>query len=73
MPKLSPSASKAAKQSRMKEEMGKFKRGTLHSGSRTGPVVKSREQAIAISLSEVGLSKNKRKSTRSSGRKSGRR
>lgn len=35
--------------------MGEFKRGTLHSGS--GAKVKSREQAIAIGMSEAGLSK----------------
>ena len=29
-----------------------FKTGTLHSGSPTGPKVKSRKQAIAIALSE---------------------
>lgn len=40
-------------------EMHKFKTGTLHSGSKSGPIVKSRKQAIAISLSEAGLSKNK--------------
>ena len=35
-----------------KEVMGKFKRGKLHSGSKTGPVVHNRKQAIAIMLSE---------------------
>lgn len=35
-----------------KEVMGKFKRGTLRSGSKTGKKVKSRKQAIAIMLSE---------------------
>ena len=34
------------------EVMGKFKRGTLHSGSKHGPKVKSREQAVAIMMSE---------------------
>jgi hypothetical protein len=29
-----------------------FKGGKLHSGSKTGPVVKNRSQAIAIGLSE---------------------
>lgn len=32
--------------------MGKFKRGQLHSGSKSGPKVKSRQQAIAIMMSE---------------------
>jgi hypothetical protein len=32
--------------------MPKFKRGDLHSGSKSGPKVKSRTQAIAIMLSE---------------------
>ncbi len=33
--------------------MHEFKAGTLHSGSKKGPTVKSREQAIAIGLSEA--------------------
>ena len=32
--------------------MHKFKQGTLHSGSKKGPVVKNRKQAVAIMLSE---------------------
>jgi hypothetical protein len=32
--------------------MTKFKAGKLHSGSKGGPTVKSRQQAIAIMLSE---------------------
>lgn len=32
--------------------MHKFKEGTLHSGSKKGPKVKSRKQAVAIMLSE---------------------
>lgn len=32
--------------------MHKYKRGELHSGSKEGPKVKSRKQAIAIMLSE---------------------
>jgi hypothetical protein len=39
--------------------MGEFKRGKLHSGSKTGPKVKSRKQAVAIALSEAGKSKRK--------------
>ena len=33
--------------------MTEFKSGELHSGSKTGPVVKSRKQAVAIALSEA--------------------
>lgn len=32
--------------------MHKFKRGELHSGSKKGPMVKNRKQAIAIMMSE---------------------
>ena len=32
--------------------MSKYKRGTLHSGSKSGPIVKSRSQAIRIMLEE---------------------
>lgn len=34
------------------EVMSKFKRGGLHSGSKSGPRVASRKQAVAIMLSE---------------------
>ena len=34
------------------EVFGKFKRGALHSGSKQGPKVTSRKQAIAIYMSE---------------------
>lgn len=37
-----------------------FKSRTLHSGSKKGPKVKSRKQAVAIAMSEAGMSrKNK--------------
>ena len=32
--------------------MSKYKAGDLHSGSKSGPVVKSRKQAVAILMSE---------------------
>jgi len=34
------------------EVMGKWKSGSLHSGSKKGPVVKNQKQAVAIMLSE---------------------
>jgi hypothetical protein len=39
-------------QDKVHKVMGEYKRGTLRSGSKTGPKVKSRKQAIAIGLSE---------------------
>jgi hypothetical protein len=40
-------------QSKIKTVMGEYKRGALHSGSHKGPVVKNRQQAIAIAISEA--------------------
>lgn len=37
---------------KMHKVMHEYKEGMLHSGSKEGPKVKSREQAIAIGLSE---------------------
>ncbi len=37
---------------KIKKVMGEFKMKTLHSGSKKGPKVKGRGQAIAIALSE---------------------
>lgn len=37
--------------------MNEFKSGKLHSGSKKGPVVKSRKQAVAIGLSEAKKAK----------------
>lgn len=54
---IGPTRTKAQKQKVMHSEMHKFGQGKLHSGSKHGPVVKSRAQAIAISLSKSKQSK----------------
>ena len=41
--------------------MHEWKTGTLHSGSKKGPKVTSRKQAIAIALSEAGKAKKKKR------------
>lgn len=46
---------------KVKKVMGEYKRGTLHSGSKKGPVVKSRKQAVAIALSEQRRMSRKKK------------
>jgi len=42
------------------QEMSKYKAGTLHSGSKHGPIVKNPKQAVAIAMSEAGLSRKKK-------------
>lgn len=64
MPKLKRSASKEKKAERMEEEMHKFKKGKLHSGTgkkgeKREEAVENPKQAIAIGLSESGQSKKK--------------
>jgi hypothetical protein len=40
------------KEKKMEKVMREFKHGKLHSGSKKGPEVKSRKQAVAIGMSE---------------------
>ena len=42
-----------AKKDKVHKVMSEYKRGTLHSGSKKGPKVKSRKQAVAIAMSEA--------------------
>ena len=38
----------------VRQELHKFKAGTLHSGSKTGPLVTKRSQMLAIYMHEKG-------------------
>ena len=54
----------AKKKDKVAKVMGEFKRGTLHAGRdpkgpKKAPVVKSRDQAIAIALSESRAAKKR--------------
>lgn len=47
------------KSNKVSKVMGEYKRGELHSGSKKGPVVTSKKQAVAIAMSEAGMRKKK--------------
>jgi hypothetical protein len=53
-------AQQIEKPGKVRKVMREFKEGTLHSGKK-GPVVKDRKQAVAIALSEAGMSKPEKK------------
>jgi len=41
------------RRAKVQQTLHEFKTGTLHSGSKQGPVVKNRKQAIAIALNQA--------------------
>lgn len=54
-------AKTAKSKAKIRKVMTEFKEGTLHSGSKKGPVVENPRQAIAIALSEARKSASRRK------------
>ena len=51
---------KAVATKKVKKVMGEYKRGTLRSGSKKGPKVTSRKQAVPIAMSEEKMAKKKK-------------
>ena len=49
---------------KVEKVMHEYKTGELHSGSKTGPPVTDKKQAIAIAMSESGQAKKKAASKR---------
>jgi hypothetical protein len=52
---------KAGKMAKVGKVMHEYKAGELHSGSKKGPEVTSKKQAVAIALSEAGMSRKTKK------------
>ncbi len=67
MPKKRKPTPKTKKQrAKIETVIGEFKEGELHSGSKEGPIVKSKKQALAIALSYSDVSKKKSKKKKKS-------
>jgi hypothetical protein len=52
---------KTKAQKKISKVMTEFGKGKLHSGSKKGPAVTSKKQAVAIALSSAGMSNPKTK------------
>jgi hypothetical protein len=46
-------------QAKIGKVMSEYKAGTLNTGTKTGPIVKNRKQAIAIAMSQANMPKPK--------------
>ena len=55
-----PAKKKSKANAKVTKVMKEWKTGELHSGSKKGPVVTSKKQAIAIAMSEAKMAKKKR-------------
>lgn len=51
---------KSQGKAKVEKVMKEYSEGKLHSGSKKGPEVTSRKQALAIAMHEAGLSKKKK-------------
>ena len=51
---------KEIRKKKVAKVMGEFKEGKLHSGSKKGPLIKDKKQALAVAMSESGQSKKKK-------------
>lgn len=56
----------SAKKKKVKKVMHEYGQGKLHSGSKKGPVVSNRKQAVAIALSEAKHMKGKKRGKKKS-------
>lgn len=57
--KTSPAKKTAPNKGKVEKVMKEAKEGKLHSGSKSGPIVTKKSQAIAIALSEAKKAKKK--------------